>query len=413
MGETPESIGDFNVFVGAETGLLKGVCINPKMNITKNFSNMHSLERKHEITAMSWGNEEQSEILLGLRGGNVRAFDLVDKSFTCNFEAQESPLSGRLVGVVRADDCLVTASEFGTVQVWRDPKVVFNSIDVELSLTQKKVKNNQFKDDEEKEKHLVQMKKEKSLLKMKLVPQSSKIVTGGKEHDLQIWDLNKSLSEPIFRAKNVPNDKLELRVPIWVSDFCFPDNTSSDSIAAVTRYGDIRLYDTRNEQRRPVLKLDWPEEVLTAISSTPSSHEILVGTATGHLALYDIRMDKKGMKKKFRGCSGGIRSIDCHPVHYYFAVVGLDRFLKLYDFNQPKPLQKMYLKSKLSHVLMSKTFDPANALDKMMKDNDSVAKKRKKEATDPDIIEVKGDGDEFWRKLPVIRSDSRKKGKKK
>ena len=94
----------------------------------------------------------------------------------------------------------------------------------------------------------------------------------------------------------------------------------------------------------------------------------------------------------------------------YFAVVGLDRFLKLYDFNQPKPLQKVYLKSKLSHVLMSKTFDPMNAIKKT---EDNAAKKRKKEATDPDIIEVKGDGDEFWTKLPIVRSDSRKKGKKK
>ena len=47
------------------------------------------------------------------------------------------------------------------------------------------------------------------------------------------------------------------------------------------------------------------------------------------------------------------------------------------------------------------------------KTEDNAAKKRKKEATDPDIIEVKGDGDEFWTKLPIVRSDSRKKGKKK
>ena len=62
----PKVSPDFNIFVGAETGLLKGVSINPKLNLAKNFSNMHSLERKHEITAMSWGNdEEQNEILLG------------------------------------------------------------------------------------------------------------------------------------------------------------------------------------------------------------------------------------------------------------------------------------------------------------------------------------------------------------
>ena len=230
MEETQEAKEDFNVFVGAETGLLKGVCINPKMNIMKNFSNMHSLERKHEITAMAWGNPEQSEILLGLRGGVVRTFDLEDKSFTSSFEAQES--SGKIVGIARSEGRIVTATEFGAVKVYDKTVTEFNSIDVEVSTTSK-LKNNQFKDEEEREKHLVQMKKDKSLLKMKLVPNSSKIITAGKEHDLQIWDLNKPLTQPIFRAKNVPNDKLELRVPIWVTDFCLPDNASSDLIGNV------------------------------------------------------------------------------------------------------------------------------------------------------------------------------------
>ena len=409
MEEGQTAKEDFNVFVGAETGLLKGVSINPKMNIAKNFSNMHSLERKHEITAMAWGNDEQNEILLGLRSGSVRTFDLEDKSFTSNFETQETPV--RLVGIGRFDDCLVTASDQGVVQVWRDPKESFNSIDLELSHSGK-LKADNFKDEEEKEKHLVSLRSERSLLKMKMVPKSSKIVTAGKEHDVQVWDLNKSLNEPVFRAKNVPHDKLELRVPIWISDLCFPDNTTSDFIATVTRYGQIRLYDTRNNQRRPILNMDWQDEVLTAVSSTPDSNEILVGTATGHLAQFDVRMSTKGMRRKYRGGTGGIRSIDCHPTHKFFAAVGLDRFLKLYDFNQPKPVQKVYLKSRLNHVLISNTFEPTTALPK--KEKESHKKRKKVDAdTDPDIIEVKGDGDEFWAKLPVIRSDSKKKLKKK
>ena len=112
--EEPKVSQDFNIFVGAETGLLKGVCINPKLNLSKNFSNMNHLERKHEITAMSWGNDEQTEILLGLRGQVVRTFDSEDKSFTSH---QDVTASGKIVGIARASDALIIASDSGSVQV--------------------------------------------------------------------------------------------------------------------------------------------------------------------------------------------------------------------------------------------------------------------------------------------------------
>ena len=63
------------------------------------------------------------------------------------------------------------------------------------------------------------------------------------------------------------------------------------------RHGHIRLYDTKGHQRRPVLSMEWPDEVLTAISSTPCDHDVLVATATGHIAQFDIRMTHKGKEK--------------------------------------------------------------------------------------------------------------------
>ena len=133
---------DFNIFVGAETGLLKGVCIDPKLNLVKNFSNMHSLEKKHEITAMSWGDEQQNEILLGLRGQVVRTFDSEDKSFTSN---QEVTASGKIVGIARVNDAIVVASESGVVQVsnFYEPVTLFLSLTINFSCinTQEKLKN--------------------------------------------------------------------------------------------------------------------------------------------------------------------------------------------------------------------------------------------------------------------------------
>ena len=67
---------DFNVFVGAETGILKGVNVNVKGNIVKNFHNLKSLEKQFEITCSSFG-EGEGEILMGLRNQSVKVAQAV------------------------------------------------------------------------------------------------------------------------------------------------------------------------------------------------------------------------------------------------------------------------------------------------------------------------------------------------
>ena len=250
------------------------------------------------------------------------------------------------------------------------------------------------------------LKVERALHVMRQVPNANLIATGGKENDLQLWDVSNLKKGPLFRAKNVPHDNLELRVPVWLTDICFTDNQSANRIAVVSRYGHIRLYDTRGNQRRPVLAMEWPDEILTAASSTSTEHEIIVGSSTGFIAQYDLRMTHKGLRRKYRGCTGGIRSIDSHKSHNYFAAVGLDRFLRVFDINQPKPVQKIYLKSRLNHVLLSKKFEPT-ALPQPCTKTKTQKKKISVENS------MKEDGDEFWAKLPVIRSsDGKKKAKR-
>ena len=70
---TKDAEVDFNVFVGAETGILKGVNVHNKGNIVKNFHNLKSLDKQFEITCTSFGDGE-GEILLGLRNQSVKVF---------------------------------------------------------------------------------------------------------------------------------------------------------------------------------------------------------------------------------------------------------------------------------------------------------------------------------------------------
>ena len=121
--EVPAESADFNVFVGASTGLLKGVSLNPNSNLCKNFTNnLHALDRaQHEITCMSWANAksttvDQNDIFVGLRNGIVRRFNCVDKKFErCNVRARcEDPANvDPLVGMACYDDAIITAAQSG------------------------------------------------------------------------------------------------------------------------------------------------------------------------------------------------------------------------------------------------------------------------------------------------------------
>ena len=78
---------DFNVFVGAETGILKGINVNKKATITKNFHNLSKLEKEFEITCLSFG-ESENEILLGLRNQTVKVYDVQYRSFSQSLDAK-------------------------------------------------------------------------------------------------------------------------------------------------------------------------------------------------------------------------------------------------------------------------------------------------------------------------------------
>ena len=110
--------GDFNIFVGAASGLLKGVNLNPNSNLCKNFtSNLKALDRsQHVITCMTWvPDTSQNEILIGLRNGTYRHFNCTDKKFQNNLKSTEeySTALGPLVGIAHYETVVLTAFESG------------------------------------------------------------------------------------------------------------------------------------------------------------------------------------------------------------------------------------------------------------------------------------------------------------
>lgn len=55
---------DFDVFVGGKSGVFKGIKIDKKACITKNIQSLMSIRAEHKVTAMTWADEHEKEILL-------------------------------------------------------------------------------------------------------------------------------------------------------------------------------------------------------------------------------------------------------------------------------------------------------------------------------------------------------------
>lgn len=64
------------------------------------------------------------------------------------------------------------------------------------------------------------------------------MVTGGKEATFSVWDLNNPKA-PLFTAKNVRPDTLELKVPTWLSDISYVDGYEDRLFVTASKYGDV------------------------------------------------------------------------------------------------------------------------------------------------------------------------------
>jgi hypothetical protein len=61
---------------------------------------------------------------------------------------------------------------------------------------------------------------------------------------LQIWDVSEKPTQR-WLAKNLPNDELDLKIPIWDTDIEWLSRTNTFSLVSCSAYCDVREYDTR------------------------------------------------------------------------------------------------------------------------------------------------------------------------
>uniref|UniRef100_A0A8C9ASI4 WD repeat domain 74 n=1 Tax=Prolemur simus TaxID=1328070 RepID=A0A8C9ASI4_PROSS len=295
-----------HVWVGTETGILKGVNLQRKQAV--NFTAAGQPRREEAVSALCWGAGGETQILVGCADRTVKHFSTEEGIFQGQRHCPGG--EGTFRGLAQADGTLITCVDSGILRVWRD------------------------NDKEASPDPLLELRVGPGVCRMRQDPAHPHVVaTGGKENALKVWDLQGS-EEPVFRAKNVRNDWLDLRVPIWDQDIQFLPG--SQKLVTCTGYHQVRVYDPASPQRRPVLETNYGEgEDVGGWALIPSPSP---GRLLGCL----------------KGLAGSVRGLQCHPSKPLLASCGLDRVLRVHRIQNPRGLEhKVYLKSQLNCVLLS------------------------------------------------------------
>lgn len=229
------------------------------------------------------------------------------------------------------------------------------------------------------------------------------VAVGGRENELSVWRID--TGERTWAARAVAPDKLDLRVPVWVSAIVFlvaedalgasaegaaegapaggaasdgptsrrrkrpeaavpPKESSGPTLSAdndvqlspfriaiATGYRDIRYYDTR-VSRRPISTLsavgDFP---FTALALSRDGKSLVTGDTSGIMRKFDARtFSACGV---FRGHTGAIKSLAVHGAHPYVASASLDRTVRVFNIDSGQLLRRFYLKQRLTAVLFA------------------------------------------------------------
>ncbi|KAJ3158276.1 WD repeat-containing protein 74 [Geranomyces michiganensis] len=213
------------------------------------------------------------------------------------------------------------------------------------------------------------------------------LATGGDERELAIWDLleqppvqppadgSATTLRPLtatWTARNVKNDFLNIRVPVWITDIRFLDSTKHRLIVG-TGHHQIRVYDTL-VARRPIIDIKIGSHPVRALSvPTPledqSTDNISSGVTTTAIVsdttgqLFDLVLDVAAktakVAGKYAGLSGAITDIALPQNTSTVVTAGLDRFVKVFELGGDRTLlNKTYLKGRLTSVLVD---DPETA----------------------------------------------------
>ncbi|KAH8298412.1 hypothetical protein KR044_002446 [Drosophila immigrans] len=308
------------------TDLLPAADKNPYAQ--SNLSDLTALDKDSRVTSLAFGNEAQSQILLGRAKNSAELHSLGAgggiTTRTINFTAAP------IVGLARYNNNLVAGIDNGQIQ----------SLSLEAEEEQ----------DEGSPSEPIVINSGDQMDHLRQCPAAPHIVaTGGKarQNNLKVYDLSAD-GKQIFTSKNLPNDYLQLEVPVWDSDIGFVDGPSV--LATCSRHGYVRLYDTR-KQRRPVTHFSSEEHGMSFATLVAHGNYIYTGTTMGALKAFDTRRMKTHVHT-YKGFTGGISDLHLDETGKFLSSASLDRYVRVHETESTVLLYQCYVKSKATKVLI-------------------------------------------------------------
>ncbi|CCG22255.1 Nsa1 66S pre-ribosomal particle component [Candida orthopsilosis Co 90-125] len=247
-------------------------------------------------------------------------------------------------------------------------------------------------------------------------PEYENIVAyGGKEVDLKVVELYdekinssifkkdyKKLFDPkvVFAAKNVKNDHLDLRVPIWNTNILFFKTDSKDNFKVLTstHYGHLRIYDSTHG-RKPLKNYQVSQDPISTLTfADDDQKEVIITGPNSLIARYSLtQVDEKAFKTNSASAGEIVKAVPkslgrytggntgatyaVEVVENMVAFSGLDRYLRVFDVESRELLAKVYLGVEVSSLVI---------LDDEDEEEEEV--KRKREAEEEE-------DEELWNQL--------------
>ncbi|CAI4061738.1 hypothetical protein SKDZ_07G1480 [Saccharomyces kudriavzevii ZP591] len=255
---------------------------------------------------------------------------------------------------------------------------------------------------------------------------------GGEENLVKLVEMKsdfKSMKQ-IWEAKNVKNDRLDMRVPVWPMALKFlepsPGITDKDKLnyqfSTITRWSHLIKYSTQHG-RKPFAQIDLlpnreplsqmeifdtdGKSITSPLGNLQSKtfDDLNVITADYKRNVFKFDGNGKMLGKIGRGDITGTSTYNHVHNGKYLLQGGLDRYVRVFDIKTNKMLVKAYVSSRINCIIMLDDVDIEMPL--------SPSAKAAKEKQKRKIAEVEDDADDLWNKLKekVGTSKDNKKSK--
>jgi WD40 repeat protein len=160
---------------------------------------------------------------------------------------------------------------------------------------------------------------------------ASQLAVCSKDTTLQLWDVNSERRELKWQAKNLPNDELDLKIPVYDTGAVF---CSERVIAVSNGYGNVRHYDVRASRKAiSNVTITKKDMMLTHIlQSKVNENHLYVVTQEGNPIMLDRRFNCRVIRK-MPGAKGTARDAQLlsQDTNELLLTVGCDRHLRVFD----------------------------------------------------------------------------------